>query len=70
MGAAGFADFALALRFRTLAQETSLSHFVFALWRMSTFVTLSLLHFGAGRVRLDICPLFSKATKVMFSQIT
>jgi hypothetical protein len=64
MGAAGFVDFALALRFRTLALETSLSHFTFALRRLATFVTLSLSHFGAGRVRLDICLLISKATIV------
>jgi hypothetical protein len=42
MGAAGFVDIALALRFSTLALETSFSHFTFALRRMGTFVTLSL----------------------------
>jgi len=42
MGAAGLADFAFALRFRTLALETSLSHFGFALWRWATFIESSL----------------------------
>jgi hypothetical protein len=42
MGAAGFVDIALALRFSTGAEETSLSHFTLALRRMGTFVALSL----------------------------